>query len=303
MIRDLADEVEYHVILLEFSLNGLMGVQLLLHRLRRRYPHALFIYIDLYSNRKPGYSNCVGSNCRMTQTRIEGLRALLGKVTNAHLLQLPRPKDPLNWENEVKQWFAHDGHHLNSVGHEWIAQHVVEIIGNHNFVSGPQGDWLEGDLCLSWFKNGQVPPPVQLQGGTLHEFTKFKFAYEIPSYATLDINTSSLKGTSPLLLVYMTKGDMYPRVSLNFNNEHFWELDSKSDPKFVENHVTAVRSLGFVVPSPDLHIEIKTINYSSKKKWPFRLVGIVMCAACRTFDPHFAEKDCHQRACFDFVEE
>lgn len=304
MIRDLPDdEVNYDVILLEFSLNGLMGLQLLVHRVRRRYPNALIIYIDLYSNRKPGFSNCIGGPCRMTPTRMTGLQNLLDRV-GATMLQMPRPKDPLHWEDDVQPWFANDNHHLSATGHAWIVKGVMDIIGNFNFnTDHGQGDWLEGDLCVSWFKTGRMPPPLRVQGGTLNEFAKLKYAYEIPSHATLDFDASALKGPAPLFLVYMTKSDEYPQVSVNFNDQHFIQIDSKSPHhNFVDDHVTAVQSLGLVQVYEEIHLEIENIDLS-KDKLPFRLVGIVMCAACRTFDPHFGERDCRQRACYDFVED
>lgn len=317
------EEIEYDVIILEFSLNGLMGLQLLIHRIRRRYPNALLIYIDLYSNRKPGYSNCIGGGCRMTPMRLQGLVDLLNKV-GAQLVQLPRPRDAQHWENDsVKQWFAQDNHHLSAVGHEWVANQVLQMISQHPTVgtnSGgmshggnqEQGDWLEGDLCFSWFKSGHVPETndfsrLKLEGGTLNEFAKLKYAYEIPAHASIHVDTSSLlKGSAPLVLVYMTKQNLYPRVSINLNDDTtFLEMDSISPAKWADDHVTATQSLGIVEPSSNIHVEIETLRKlgSNEDAYPFRLVGIIMCAACRSFDPKFDERGCQQRACVDFVED
>jgi hypothetical protein len=320
------EEIEYDVILLEFSLNGLMGLQLLLHRIRRRYPNALLIYIDLYSNRRPGFSNCIGSGCRMTPTRLRGLIDLLNTV-DAQMLQLPRPQDAQHWEEDyVKPFFARDFHHLSAVGHEWVANQVLQVISQHPSVgttsntmshSGnhEKGDWLEGDLCFSWFKSGHVPQTndasrLKLEGGTLNEFAKLKYAYEIPSHASIQLDTSSLlKGSAPLVLVYMTKQNLYPRVSISLNEDTtFLEMDSISPAKWADDHVTATQSLGIVEPSSNIHVQIETLrNLGSgaqeSEEWPFRLVGIIMCAACRTFDPKFAERGCQQRACVDFVED
>mmetsp|Transcript_17021 Transcript_17021/g.28262 ORF Transcript_17021/g.28262 Transcript_17021/m.28262 type:complete len:494 (+) Transcript_17021:70-1551(+) len=344
-------EVEYDVILLEFSLNGLMGLQLLLHRIRRRYPDAMIIYIDLYSNRKPGYSNCIGGNCRMTPTRLQGLAQLLLKM-DAQLLQLPRPQNAVHWDEDgaIKAWFANDNHHLSAVGHEWITHHVLNLISRQSFVGHSGGgtssssinnnanNWLEGDLCFSWFKSGHLPlssdttaaaaafsstktkTTLKMDGGTLHEFAKQKYAYEIPSQASLDIDASSLlKGVAPLVLVYMTKQNLYPRVSISLNDDTtILEMDSTSPAKWADDHVTATQSLGIVDPSSKIHVEIETLRglqqpaaaaagdgdtNKNDEQWPFRLVGLVLCAACRSFDPHFSERDCKQRACVDFVED
>jgi hypothetical protein len=262
----------------------------------------------------------------MTPTRLQGLIDLLNKV-DAQMLQLPRPQDAQHWEEDyVKLWFAHDAHHLSAVGHEWVATQVLQTISQHPTVgttsavmshSGNQerGDWLEGDLCFSWFKSGHMPETndasrLKLEGGSLNQFAKLKYAYEIPAQASIYLDTSSLlKGSAPLVLVYMTKQNLYPRVSINLNDDTtFLEMDSTSPAKWADEHVTATQSLGIVEPSSNVHVEIETLRQlggaqGSEDEWPFRLVGIIMCAACRTFDPKFAERGCQQRACVDFVED
>jgi hypothetical protein len=217
---------------------------------------------------------------------------------------MPRPKNPKEYTNDVSilQLFAEDHHHLSAKGHEWIADRVAEVLQKHaksiDLTSAEQGSWLEGDLCLSWFKSGVFANKITAQGGEMWEFAQYKFAYEINRTATFQIDASSLQGNAPFILVYMTYQDSYPSAHATLDGS-IKALIPFRNKRWNDVHVTTIHYQSMVEPGQHtLVLE----NLEKDKAWPFRLVGITMCAACLTFDPSFLDRKCNQRACVETIE-
>lgn len=295
-----AAEVEYDVVILEFSVNGLNGLNLLLQRIRRRYPNALIIYVDLYSNRRPGWSNCISEKCRVTPMKQAALLELVASV-GGHLISFPRPADPINFQ-DIQHYFAADTHHLGEEGHQWVATRVLDLIRVHGrSIVGEKGKWFEGDLCSNWFESGTISSFIYLKGGNMTIFAPGKYAYEIESEAILQIKTEQLRGETPLIFVFMSKGDpsLYPYLQTT--------LDGNSAPSIVvnplntrwaDNHVTSTQAVGTISPGSTHSMRLQ--NLERTKPYPFRLVGVVMCAACQALHVDLA-KTCRSAACVQMI--
>lgn len=81
MIRDSVETIDemvdpFDIILLEFSLGSMDGIELLLKRLRRRYPNAVIVYVHLWSlgrvtETKPTDSLCKGTFCMQASEHVK----------------------------------------------------------------------------------------------------------------------------------------------------------------------------------------------------------------------------------------
>jgi len=152
-------DIDFDVIFLEYSLNGLENLTLLLNRLRKRYPHATFIYIHLYSPKMMIKDERTGDLPRDIMNR-KGLKfreiedAMVEFLSDGdarwvwddiHLERAIGVKEeastlissiggfiysfPLQDDPETMfQFFAEDGHHLNAKGHSVVAKGLREIL-------------------------------------------------------------------------------------------------------------------------------------------------------------------------------
>ena len=161
--NDLPLDFNFHVITVEYSLNGLDGLQLLLLRLRRRYPKAKIVYVHLWSLRmsvkddvtntfprhilnQPNIKKLSQADVMINQA-LENPQAnwiwdeptfdvsndLLNQVQSilhsiagdTYIWSLPRAKIPKN----MFSWFSSkDRHHLSDIGHAKVAQGIQSYL-------------------------------------------------------------------------------------------------------------------------------------------------------------------------------
>ena len=173
MIREGAKNkknIEFDVILLEYSLNGLDGMPLLLSRLRQRFPNAVIMYIHLWSLRMTVDNAVTGAKPREEINRgltfkeaDANINNMLGdtsakwdwapkmkqdseaianearqhmKEVGGHIYQVPMPESPQVAFDE--HWFGPDYHHLSSQGHAMVANHLVKLLRNESIMSNHQ---------------------------------------------------------------------------------------------------------------------------------------------------------------------
>ncbi len=206
---------EFDVILLEYSLNGLQNMQYLVKRLRRRYPKATFVYVDLYALRmsiqdsvnqllpkdilnqglkameadqkiskmilETPKSNWVWSKPMVNFAKKLYLEAFdIVAQVDGYTYEFPMPQAPA----DAMQWFGQDFHHLNAAGHQQVARGLLRLLDSLK-VEPPSpschycdGTWGKGDICFSWFETGETPR-LGIKGGTMLEFAPSKYALHI----------------------------------------------------------------------------------------------------------------------------
>lgn len=141
---------DYHVVTLEYSQRGHTNLDMVVERIRNRWPTAVIIYIDLYSNRRPCFTNCLAETCKMSRgKRSEILRPVFDVGGTG--IALPRPYQCSTFA-EVKKWFSPDMYHLNEVGHKYIADAIFYKLSEiqqagHLKEPHPAGTWGSGDKC------------------------------------------------------------------------------------------------------------------------------------------------------------
>ena len=212
MVREgvLAEDIEmdFDVIMLEYSLNGLDGMPLLLERLRRRYPNAVVIYVHLWSLRmtvdnaktgeKPrdvlkaghtflmadelinqmlGSENAVWSwgEAMVADSKQIGMDAMDAVLkVRGYLYELPLPEQPGTAFSD--HWFGPDYHHLSVAGHRLVATGLADLLKTTKSLTGADAKygsrtWGKGDQCFSWYEHGKHDA-VSITGGTMKMFVK-----------------------------------------------------------------------------------------------------------------------------------
>jgi hypothetical protein len=165
-----AEDIEFDIILLEYSLNGLDGMPLLLQRLRRRFPKAIIIYVHLWSLRMSVDDAVTGAKPRDELSRglpfkeadvninnmladptakwvwaplmkqdSEDIARSAEQQMNAvggHIYQVPMPESLQITFDE--HWFGPDYHHLSSQGHAMVANHLAKMLRDESIVGSPK---------------------------------------------------------------------------------------------------------------------------------------------------------------------
>lgn len=208
----------FDLITIEFSLNGISGIDLLLERLRKRYPNAMFIYVHLLSPRMSLRDNKTGkmprdilddTNLKFTEMDTLTTEALsdpnadwvwdVGEIIESKKMEAVALEKmnklggkvwsfPINNAiNEVFPFFTPDRHHLNYEGHSVVAAGLRNILSQANPLSevevlkrssGINGSWGKGDFCYIWFETGLSP--LHHTGGKMKLFIKpNKFAHHM----------------------------------------------------------------------------------------------------------------------------
>jgi hypothetical protein len=161
-------DVDYDIITVEYSINGVTKLDRLLHRLRRRYPRAVIVYIHLYTWKElvlEEKSQKLASDMQHEIWESAGLRVAMdwgrnlrsdspyqwhwvrdaARVQNAarYLGDLRRETQNVGGffyalpgldrvpASHALAWFAGDLHHLNEAGHEHVAREVASVIDAH----------------------------------------------------------------------------------------------------------------------------------------------------------------------------
>jgi hypothetical protein len=220
--------VPFDVIIFEFSINGINGFELLFKRLKERFPDALLIYIDLWSLSR---SQIDSSEARKMVEDAGGYVYYLGNKDIYHPTTHFDFHD-LNLSPEITQpdWivelFADDSHHLSQNGHSLVRDVVKSIIEqNIQLPENPKfGSWLGGDVCESWFQDGNTSLQI-IEGGSMQEFDvdKHKWAIETED--------------SGLVLEYFHVGENAAQIKFNYMTKATKKFDattSKYPPVLVK---------------------------------------------------------------------
>lgn len=171
-------DIDYDIITVEYSINGIKNLDLLLRRIRQRYPRAIIIYIQLYSWQGDAFDKVSGMRAGAIRDKIwedTDRETAWEWGSNLHV----NPAHHWAWREEHEAgfminkkgqvdfyeselgkingflyqlpkhnkaanalpWFADDLHHINEAGHERVAHGVASIVDTHRDLleSHPQG--------------------------------------------------------------------------------------------------------------------------------------------------------------------
>jgi CheY-like chemotaxis protein len=300
-IERIVGRKKFDVILLEFSLDGHDGLELLLKRLRLRYPQATIVYVHLYSlltdivddqGRTPEEAADTdaskdyrwGYGERISKAVYTDLNLLLKKY-GGFMYSLPRMEDVV----DSMYLFSEDWHHLSQEGHNTVAEGVLSILkdvssGAAPAAIRPEFAWDDSfgtldnkDQCEVWFSDGRNP--FQFKGiaqmaqfGTVLGSEEYAIEFKGPGSIYIE---NRLPIAVPLYMFYMTKAEEYPFVEVASGEDH---KDVKIIDPIIQSSRDIMKSekIGFAEPGRN-EIMIKPVTETTS---PFRVTGFALCEAC-----------------------
>jgi len=307
------EEESYDLILLEFLMNGMKGLPQLLQRLKRRYPDAVIVIVQLWSLS----NNIVERDTNRTvhelgrdpsiqwqwivrkkqHLYLRGLQDFVEQHVQGYVYNSQRPRNPMDAID--KGWFHDDWQHLSESGHAQITADLIRFLSsdativkrltstNKRVTIGTnKADSLEyEDQCYNWLESGRVPskPDFHYEGANLrdilnHHPQQFKWVLEFSNTSGGGIIAFHSRSPTivPLTLAYMTREEpkLYPLVAVSVNGANPIVLNPNE----------------FDIPaSPTAHVvrlsEIGwavpgknniTITPLEKSTDPFRIAGLIM---------------------------
>lgn len=288
-------DIEYDVILLEFTLNGTPGLPLLLSRLRRRFPRAVFVYVHLYSlcietrdeqgrspfergNRDPKVRYYWNSRRFATDQFFESYIKKHVFAVGGEVYELPRHVPPM----EGLAMFSSDWHHLSERGHLVVARGVIRVLearmrkekkkkDRGGAVVVGKGDWGDGDECASWFYDGNVP--LQYHGATVFQISDTKYTLQFPSKGDVELINHKAHPV-PLYISFMTFWSNYPITEVTVNNGNSKTIIPHNTK--IPHHITRTEQVGMAKPGKN----IITFDPRPGSVLNFRLTAVIMCGEC-----------------------
>lgn len=223
---------------------------------------------------------------------------------DGHYFKPPHPKDPKRIFQE--KWFADDWHHWSAFGHKVLAislfNHLLKLSDTPLKPNKRVTQWGEedrGDQCYNWFLTGKIPLPRS--GGkivTLEQNNKSFLEIEHDSDDGVVHMEFESKFNRPvqLFIGYMSQEQPsnYPRVDVTVN--HRTTRTTRVFPNFnmlstnPTAHITSYSNVGFAKPGHNT-IEFRPLEQTN---YPFRLLGIYMCATCPYVHPEEVEDEMHR---------
>ncbi len=293
-----SDLINFDVITLEFHPCGDAGFELLLKRLRDRYPDAIIILVFLWNLLEFVYEKESGMTPRkrgkdpnIDWTFIEGKPCSTSGVVElaekygAYVYRLPEtPRTAIN-----DGWFSSDWFHPSSVGHLVITNGILDILSNHQdelFKDKRLGSFGLGDQCMSWYQDGGKGLSVKIDGVNIEEKSKLlgpvskKYAVEIDMEKGGRITFESQHDDAvPVGIMHMSmqEGKRYTLVKASINDQDPVSVDPNINPH--ENpsaHTSMLHQIGFAQKGMNT-ISIHTVEAREK---PFMVTGIVLCGVC-----------------------
>ena len=300
------NDKEFHVILLEYSLNGPNGIDTLVKRLQYRFPSATFIYVHLYSlstaildNSGAKYANQYRIDERNSvqwhwdpDIRKTSVRPAIDKFfqeIGGTLYSLPRSKiSPY----EVMPLFSFDWHHLSAKGHVKVANDLYELIvrqQNDLTKNSPsstkelipdsyQIKWGYGDSCVNWFETGEMSLHQEgaqmntIYTGEAYNQNKHALEFSYDENPTKNGGTVGIMNSHsvkvPLFITYLSTPKIYPIVEIHVDDHTKVDVNPDRDMY----HVAVTQQIGFAEPGYNNIV----IQPKHKSEAPFRLVGVAL---------------------------
>lgn len=288
-IETLAGASRFDVIMMEFTLNGIAGMDFLLERVHARFPEALIIYVDLYSlmhetmdkvSKRTPFKltkdptiDWVWSTHRSNHDSVKEM--IQDSVTSVGglLYEFPRTVLPM----EMVDYFGDDWHHLSPKGHVEVADAIMDLMSKEwtRPMRPTLGTWGKGDNCYNWFATGEVALPYG--GGTINKLNDYKYTIEFSGAGTVAFKNYKNQPI-PLFLSFMSHESYYPITDISVNGRMV--VIDPSTYATGHYHLMKTDRVGYADPTANI-LQIRAHPGSNQ---PFRLAAIIMCGSCEARD-------------------
>jgi hypothetical protein len=288
--------LNFDLITLEFRSCGDDSFELLLKRIRDRYPDAVIIFVHLWhllflNEKESGMTpDELGKNPDLNWTFnnrepcASPWMVSVAEKYGAYVYRLPEnPRQAID-----NNWFQDDWNHLTEAGHMEIANGILEILSHHQeelFKKRKKlGSFGLGGQCMSWYQDGGKGLSVDVDGVNIAEKTKFirsfhKYAVEMDSLEGGVITfESNLDELVPVDLMIMTlKDGKYSVAEVCVNNKDPIVIDPNFNAHgHPDEHVVMLHQVGFAQKGRN-SISVRIIDARER---PFRVTGLVLCGVC-----------------------
>ena len=313
MIRSggIEEDIVFDIVTVEFSINGIAGLDVLLRRLRLRYPDAVIVYVDLYRIKKFQDGQYRDENLRCMKRVLEAgggadpksfsrcadpVVSQSVEEVGGIMYQLP----PIFHEDVhgSMAWFDEDSTHLSKAGHFNVASGIVAVVENEwpSIPDVPRlGSWHGGDQCHSFFR-GQLPEDVELVEGQLTNFNQRtgKFAIEVRMGETARVLFNVDSDETRITVAHMITGkpSLYPKVLVSLRNQDDQPKDMAfSSFKPAEREFYHIQRWMPLQNVARRGTNVLSITSLEETELPFRLTGIMMCSVCQSIDKIWNQRE------------
>jgi len=307
----IASEKNYDLIMLEFSVNGFENLEILVERLRRRYPKAVIVLFELWTlasmltvSGETNKANLVAKTLRDAHPMHLEWNAKCdetgcGRVYAENIIEkhggfsykLPRnfvtPEDAVN-----SGWFTADWNHLTTRGHQAMALKLTNFFLKRErlmkqlyFPNKPIGSYGVGDQCYNWHHNGgKVPNELQHSGFELLHLDRNDASWKhvlslvAPTgYITLQ---SQFQIPVPLAIVYVSQrdGTTFPMVEISINGKPSAVVNPNETNSRITSKMLRHSQIGFAAPGINM-ITFRLIQ-STHSNDHFSVSAVLLCGTC-----------------------
>ena len=310
----------YDVVVIEYMLDWVSGaLDVLAERLRKRFPDATIIFLDVWAPRQYYYkptqkslNTFVHELMRSpivteqdfhqwldaTNSEDWGFEAHNSKIiedaarkVGGFIVNLPRDPDPIT---SIKTYSAlyvlTDLTHFSELGHRWVRDQIFKILDSSKAQrTNRVVPWESTDLCTSWYETGKTALLTNMEMVNFRDGSKFALeASHGPNENFIELNnTWSTSGF--LYLSYMSSGpeQIYPDTKVRVL-QAFTESATANLHPVIPNtpfggrfHMVVHSFIGEVVPGLS-KLTFEALTQGTQKK--LRTVGVV-------FSPHVFGQD------------
>ena len=309
------DDEIYDVVVIEYMLDWVSeALDILAERLRKRFPDAIFIFLDVWAPRqyyhKPTQktlNTLVHEKMRSpivteqdihqwldaTNSEDWGFEAYNSKViedaarkVGGHVVNLPSHPDPIIAIKTYSPLYVlTDMTHFSELGHQWVRDQILKILDNIKAQrSNRIVPWEFTDLCTSWYETGKTELLTNMEMVNFRDGSKFALeASHVPNTNFIELH-NTWSGSGFLYLSYMSNGpeQIYPDTLVRVIHHKTSSAAMHLIPvipntPFGKNFHMVVHSfIGPVLPGLS-NLTIDDLTQGTKEK--FRIVGLV-------FSPH-----------------
>jgi len=304
------DEDYFDVITFEFYPILSDDLEILVDRVRERFPNATMIFLvmnppflffhktddnglrGLLSKHihTPDFSDRVEKVLEGTESHEWGLTKSeasiafydrIAQSVNGYVLDIQVPEDMFQAIRLYTHYFQPDLTHFTEFGHKIVYNGIMKILEDESVTRHNEvGEWGHTDNCDLWYRSGETNishSSMELQnfnGGKNND----KYAFEVPNNKTswIDVINTDLTGESSLWVQFMATNSpgIYPDILFSINKDV--TTISPTIPKYPFNvHVTTTMRVSSGLPLGTSRLHMNPIGDATEEH-PFRITGIIV---------------------------